>query len=146
MSNQNKNLNELIRVNFERARRLMDDKAIAKSMIDDLLNQITITLENKILFTRSERTDNDGDLVTTIFIGNPKNKKKEAIISYYFNAETIFPAVMMYQNIIHQRCESIDDVSVFIEKLVSHESFMIKVIRVSEEIENPIDFDDDIPF
>jgi len=144
MNEERKNLTELIKINFEKAKSILSDKTLAESMLMDSLNEISILLRNKITFNKISEVDGDGDLINYIDVTNTESNYSENLIQYYFHAEKIFPVVIMYQNIIHERCENLSDVENFVKKLVSTESFMIRVIRVSENDYPKID--NDIPF
>lgn len=143
MSEENRNIIDIIRDNLEKAKRVMNDKIKSESAIMSALNEISTLLNNKVIFPKTERLDNDGDLIINISVQNIDSGYTESLIAYYFHAEKIFPAVFNYQGLVRQSCQSIDDVNTFIERLVSNESFMIKIIRVAETDEKP---DDDIPF
>lgn len=145
MSEQQKSLIEIIRQNVEKAKKTINDKAKAESMIMDSLNEINTLLGNKVKFETYNKVDSDGDSIVYISVENSKSGYSESLIAYYFHSEKIFPAFMGYQNIIRESCNNLADVENFIKRLVSNESFMIKIIRVSEQDEAPA-ASDDIPF
>lgn len=145
MSEQQKSLIDIIRQNVEKAKKTINDKVKAESMIMDSLNEINRLLGNKVKFESYNEIDSDGDNIVYISVENNKSGYSESLIAYYFHAEKIFPAFMGYQNIIRESCNNLADVENFIKRLVSNESFMIKIIRVSEQDEAP-KASDDIPF
>lgn len=144
MTEEKKGLSELIKKNFEKARAILTDKVKAESMIMDSLAEIATLLENKIGFETFSEVDSDGDTINYIGIKNIKSGYTEGLIQYYFHAENVFPVMMFYQNTIREQCSNLVDVENFLKRLVSNESFMIKIIRVSEQDE-PLS-STDIPF
>lgn len=144
MTEEKKSLTELIKRNFEKAKSILTDKVMAESMVMDSLSEIAFLLDGKVLFNKFSETDSDGDLITYISIENKKSGYTEGLIQYYFHAEKIFPVAMFYQNSIREQCNNLLEVENFIKRLVSNESFMIRVIRVSEQDEIPPQTD--VPF
>ena len=145
MTDEKKTISELIRANITKAKEIITAKDKSISILMDAFREINEALGGNLEFSSSNMIDNDGDEITNVFISNANSKYRENLLWYYFNPEKIFPAMFSYQNIITSRCESIEDVVLFIKRLVTDESFMIKVVTISEmneTNENPFD----IPF
>lgn len=143
MTEQNKNISELIKFNLERARKIMNDKVEAISLIENALFEISAALGGKLDFPSVDEIDNDGDLITSVFVVNNISGYKEKLFWYYFHPEKVFPAMISYQNIVAARCDGMNEVVIFLENLISNDSFMIKILRISEMNELP---HDDPPF
>ena len=127
----------------------ISDKERAESLLMSALDEISFALEGKIKFKTHDVIDKDGDLIKKVRVENTINNYDEAIINYYFHKEKIFPATFNYFNRIKMDCDSLADINTFIERIVSDESFMIKVIRVAENTEVINNDDNDnhsIPF
>lgn len=125
------NISELIRANIAKAKEIISARDKAISLLFNAFNEINEALGGNLEFTPSNIIDNDGDEITRIAVSNKNSRYSENLLWYYFNPEKIFPAMFSYQNIITERCESIEDVAVFIERLVTDENFMIKVVTIS---------------
>lgn len=143
MTEQKKNISELIKFNLERARKIMNDKVEAISLIENALFEISLALGGKLDFPSVDEIDDDGDHITAVFVVNNVSGYKEKLFWYYFHPEKVFPAMISYQNILVSRCGSMNDIVTFLENLISNDSFMIKVLRISEMNELP---HDDPPF
>ena len=143
MSIEEKNISQLIKENLEKAQRIISDKSRAESIIFSALQEISKLLDNKVDFINDEIIDNDGDLIIRVRVRNKKTEYSHFLFSYYFHVEKIFPMMVNYQNILAERCNNIDEVYSFVEKLLSNESFMIKIILASE---SDGVFDTDVPF
>lgn len=136
-------IKELIRENFTKSMSIINDKKITESLLMTALNEVVTILNGKIKFTTENIVDTDGDEIKRITVENTKNGYSETIINYFFHREKVFPVAFNYFNVIRMDCNNIDDVNSFIERLVSDESFMIKIIRVAENTDK---IDDEIPF
>lgn len=139
------NISELIKKNITKAKKIITSKEKSISLLFDALTEINNELGGNLEFISSNMIDSDGDEITNISISNTNSRYSENLLWYYFNPEKIFPAMFSYQNIITSRCESIEDVSIFIERLVTDESFMIKVVTISGMDEKKDDTSE-IPF
>lgn len=143
MTEKRINISELIKANIAKAKDIISAREKSISLLFNAFDQMNEALGGSLEFTTSKLTDTDGDEITRIVVSNKNSKYSEYLIWYYFDPEKIFPAMFSYQNIITERCESIDDVAVFIERLVTDESFMIKVVTISGMND---DESHDIPF
>lgn len=143
MTEKRINISELIKANIAKAKDIISAREKSISLLFNAFDQMNEALGGSLEFTTSKLTDTDGDEITRIVASNKNSKYSEYLIWYYFDPEKIFPAMFSYQNIITERCESIDDVAVFIERLVTDESFMIKVVTISGMND---DESHDIPF
>lgn len=145
MTGEKKTISELIKENITKAKEIITAKDKSISILMDAFREINEALGGNLEFSSSTMIDNDGDEITNVFISNVNSKYRENLLWYYFNPEKIFPAMFSYQNIITSRCNSIEDVVLFIKRLVTDESFMIKVVTISEMNETTED-SLDIPF
>lgn len=143
MTEKRINISELIKANIAKAKDIISAREKSISLLFNAFDQMNEALGGSLEFTTTKLTDTDGDEITRIVASNKNSKYSEYLIWYYFDPEKIFPAMFSYQNIITERCESIDDVAVFIERLVTDESFMIKVVTISGMND---DESHDIPF
>lgn len=125
------NISELIRANIAKAKETISARDKSISLLFNAFDEINKALGESLEFTTSNIIDNDGDEVTTVVVSNKNSRYRENLLWYYFNPEKVFPAMFSYQNIITARCGSIEDVAEFIERLVTDESFMIKVVTIS---------------
>lgn len=145
MTEEKISISELIRINVAKAKEIIDSKSKSISILNDALQEINNAIGGKLSFEYSDVIDDDGDKITNISVSNIKSGYKEHLMWYYFHPENIFPAVFNYQGIINARCDSVEDVLGFVQRIVSNDSFMIKLVRISE-MDNYKMFDDDIPF
>lgn len=125
-------ISNIVKFNVEIAKRKINDKKRAENMVDSFLNELSLQLENKIEFITDSIIDSDNDTVYRVWVKNKSSRNQEIIFTYYFNQESIFPLMMNYQNTIVGRCDDIDEVYSYLEELFSDESFMIKVVLISE--------------
>ncbi|WP_336286987.1 hypothetical protein [Cronobacter dublinensis] len=132
MTEKKINISELIIANIAKAKEIISARDKSIRLLFNALDEINQALGGNLEFISSNVIDSDGDEITRIAITNKNSRYSENLLWYYFNPEKVFPAMFSYQNIITGRCESIDDVVVFIERLVTDESFMIKVVTISE--------------
>jgi len=139
------NISELIKMNITKAKEIITSKEKSISLLFDALGEINNALGGNLEFIPSNMIDSDGDEITNISISNTNSRYSENLLWYYFNPEKIFPAMFSYQNIITARCNSIEDVALFIERLVTNESFMIKVVTISG-MDEKTDDTSEIPF
>ncbi|ELY5890011.1 hypothetical protein SNN87_004153 [Cronobacter sakazakii] len=145
MTEKKINISELIIANIAKAKEIISARDKSIRLLFNALDEINQALGGSLEFISSNMIDSDGDEITRIAITNKNSRYSENLLWYYFNPEKVFPAMFSYQNIITGRCESIDDVVVFIERLVTDESFMIKVVTISE-MNSRENNDQDIPF
>lgn len=148
MQNKNTDLNMklLIQEKYKAAMAKMDGKKDSEALINEALTEISELLEHKIIFKKLSVADQYGSRQTDVYVQNKENKYEEFVFSYEFETEKIFPVRMSYVNIITSFCSNVPEVATFMKEMISEETFMIKIIRVSEAIENPFNSDDDIPF
>jgi hypothetical protein len=139
------NISELIRANIAKAKEIISARDKAISLLHNAFDEINQALGGHLEFISSNVIDSDGDEITRVVISNKNSSYSEGLLWYYFNPEKIFPAMFNYQGIIIERCESIEDVVVFIERLVTNETFMIKIVTISDMNSNE-DETQDIPF
>ena len=141
------NISELIRVNIAKAKEIISARDKSISLLFNAFDEINQALGGNLEFTSSNVIDSDGDEITRIAVSNKNSRYSENLLWYYFNPEKIFPAMFSYQNILTERCQSVEDVAVFIERLVTDENFMIKVVTISGmNSSKDEDEDEDIPF
>lgn len=145
MTERKLNISELIRANIAKAKEIISARDKSVSLLFNAFDEINEALGGNLEFTASNVIDNDGDEITRISVSNKNSRYSENLLWYYFNPEKIFPAMFSYQNIITSRCESIEDVVEFIERLVTDENFMIKVVTIASMNNSENDFQD-IPF
>lgn len=145
MTERKLNISELIRANIAKAKEIISARDKSVSLLFNAFDEINEALGGSLEFTASNVIDNDGDEITRISVSNKNSRYSENLLWYYFNPEKIFPAMFSYQNIITSRCESIEDVVEFIERLVTDENFMIKVVTIASMNNSEDDFQD-IPF
>lgn len=139
------NISELIMANIEKAKEIISAREKSINLLLNAFDEINQAVGGNLEFITSNNVDSDGDEITRIAVSNKNSRYSENLIWYYFNPEKIFPAMFGYQNIITQRCQNIEDVAMFIERLVTNESFMIKVVTISG-MNSREDEDQDIPF
>ncbi|MEQ4513008.1 hypothetical protein [Dickeya zeae] len=139
------NISELIRANIAKAKEIISARDRSISLLFNAFDEINQVLGGNLEFTTSNVIDSDGDEITRVEVSNKNSRYSENLLWYYFNPEKIFPAMFCYQNIITERCESIEDVVVFIERLVTDEKFMIKIVTISD-MNSSEDETQDIPF
>lgn len=145
MTERKLNISELIKANIAKAKEIISARDKSISLLFNAFDEINEALGGNLEFTTSNVIDNDGDEITRISVSNKNSRYSENLLWYYFNPEKIFPAMFSYQNIITARCDSIEDVVEFIERLVTDENFMIKVVTISS-MNNSDDDAQDIPF
>ncbi|QXA94800.1 Uncharacterised protein [Citrobacter braakii] len=145
MTERKLNISELIRANIAKAKEIISAREKSVSLLFNAFDEINQALGGNLEFTASNVIDNDGDEITRVSVSNKNSGYSENLLWYYFNPEKIFPAMFSYQNIITARCDSIEDVLAFIERLVTDENFMIKVVTISS-MNNSEDDAQDIPF
>jgi len=130
MTEERISISELIRLNVAKAKEIIDSKSKSISLVDDALIEINNALGGKLIFTSFEVVDEEGDDITKVSVANIKSGYSEHLLWYYFHPEKIFPSLFNYQNIIKTRCDSINDVADFVQRIVSNDSFMIKLVRI----------------
>jgi len=134
---------KIVKANVEIAKNKINNKKRAENIIESFLNELSLELENKIEFKIDSIVDSDLDIVYRVWAVNKLTKNQEITFTYYFNQESIFPLMLNYQNTILARCGDIDEVYDYLKELFSDESFMIKIVLISEmNISN----EDNIPF
>lgn len=139
------NISELIKANIAKAKEIINAREKSINLLFNAFDEINQALGGNLEFTTSTMIDGDGDEITKIAVSNKNSRYSESLIWYYFNPEKVFPAMFSFQNIIRERCQNIEDVAMFIERLVTNESFMIKVVTISG-MNSSEDEVDDIPF
>lgn len=132
MTYNSRDLSSIIRANISKAKEILDSKDKSISMLLKAFSEINSALNNKLEFILTDTIDNEGDEITNVSISNIINGYREHLLWYYFNPEEVFPAMFNYQNIITARCNDISEVDNFIERLISNQAFMIRVITISE--------------
>jgi len=132
MTYNSRDLSSIIRANISKAKEILDSKDKSISMLLKAFSEINSALNNKLEFILTDTIDNEGDEITNVSISNIINGYREHLLWYYFNPEEVFPAMFNYQNIITARCDDISEVDNFIERLISNQAFMIRVITISE--------------
>jgi len=145
MSDNKEKLSNLIKANINKARDILNDKIRAMSIIESTLSELSANLNNKIKFVTTKHTDGDNDLIHNVYVSNMKTNSSEQLFFYYFHQERIFPVMINYQNEITMRCDSLDELVDFFERLVSNEGFIIKLLLTSEYNDNENN-DEEIPF
>ncbi len=139
------NISELIKANIEKAKKIINEREKSINLLTNAFDEINQALGGNLEFTSSTMINGDGDEITKIAVSNKNSRYSESLIWYYFNPEKIFPATFSFLNIIRERCQNVEDVAMFIERLVTNESFMIKVVTISG-MNGGEDEDEDIPF
>jgi len=131
------NISELIKQNISKVKRLIGDKERAEQLISSTMDEIAAALEFKVEFKIYSHVDKDKDTLYRVFVENVNSKKRLFILLYYFHQVNIFPLMMNYDAEIVKRCEGINDLEEYLERLVADESFMIKIITVAEDDQGP---------
>jgi len=139
-------MKSLIEEKYKAAMEKMDGKRNSEALIDEALTEIASLLLNKIAFKKLSVVDQYGSRQNDVYVQNLENKYEEFVFSYEFESEKIFPVRMSYLNILTSFCSSVPEVANFMKEMISEETFMIKIIRVSDALENPFNGDEDIPF
>jgi len=132
MTYNSRDLSSIIRANISKAKEILDSKDKSISMLLKAFSEINSALNNKLEFILTDTIDDEGDEITNVSISNIICGYREHLLWYYFNPEEVFPAMFNYQNIITARCDDISEVDNFIERLISNQAFMIRVITISE--------------
>jgi len=135
MSDRQIKLSELIRKNIEKAKKTITDKERSEDLIRSSLDEIKEALDFKVNFVTEKNIDSDYDTIHHVFVENSKSKRKSFLFLYYFHQVNIFPLMLNYDGEITKRCTNIDDLIDFLELLVATESFMIRILKASEDNE-----------
>lgn len=139
------NLQDLIKLQIEKANRLFSEKDETEREIKDTFNAIKGFMPNKIDFIYKDEFDNYSDIVTTIYASNPTIEHQYMILTYDFDNKSIFPLKISMFDGQNWLCQTFKEVKNVLRDIVSKDEFMVKLISISKEKGNLIDFDD-IPF
>lgn len=139
------NLQELIKQQIDKANGLFSERDETEREIKETFNTIKEYMPNKIDFIYKEEFDNYNDLVTTIYASNPTIENQYILLTYDFDNKSIFPLKISMFDGENWLCQSLKDVKVVLREIVSRDDFMVRLISISKEKGDLIDFDD-IPF
>lgn len=139
------NLQELIKLQIDKANGLFSERDNAEREIKQTFNTIKEFMPNKIEFIYKEEFDNYGDNVTTIYATNPSIENQYILLTYDFDNKSIFPLKISMFDGENWLCQSLKDVKSVLREIVSKDDFMVRLISISKEKGDFIDFDD-IPF
>ena len=140
-------LHSLIKAQVAKAKNIFTEKDIIESELKETFNLIKEAMSGEINFIFENEIDRYGDVVSTIYASNTKISKKHTILTYDFDNKKVFPVKITDSNDSSSLCNSLHEIKLFLERLISDDSFMIRLVTISKEIEK-IDYniDDDIPF
>ncbi|OAZ46963.1 hypothetical protein A9Z41_06305 [Enterobacter cloacae] len=139
------NLQELIKLQIDKANSLFSEKDNAEREIKQTFNTIKDFMPNEIEFIYKEEFDNYGDIVTTIYASNPSIENQYILLTYDFDNKSIFPLKISIFDGENWLCQCLKDVKSVLREIVSKDDFMVRLISISKEKGDLIDFDD-IPF
>lgn len=145
--NNNMDLHSLIKAQVAKAKNIFTEKDIIESELKETFDLIREAMSNEIIFIFENEVDRYGDVVSTIYASNHNTSKKHTILTYDFDNKTVFPVKITDSNDSSSLCNSLNEIKSFLKLLISDDSFMIRLVAISKEIEN-LDYsiDDDIPF
>ncbi|HDS4947567.1 TPA: hypothetical protein QHX34_001878, partial [Klebsiella aerogenes] len=124
---------------------IFSTKDEVENEIRGVFNTIKDLMPDKINFNYKAEIDNFSDTVTTVYATNPTIEHQYIVLTYDFDNRTIFPVKITLSDGQNWMCQTLDDVKGTLHDILSQDDFMIRLISISKEKGNLIDFDD-IPF